>query len=80
MTRKTTKHSKPTEKKSKRLSVRKQTLKDLVFPVRLPRESRGGGRRIRKGPFATISVASGRASGADPRAGVRAGLGPGIAA
>ncbi len=42
MTRKTTKHSKPTEKKSKRLSVRKQTLKDLGVSGRSAEGVKGG--------------------------------------
>jgi hypothetical protein len=42
MTRKTTKHSNPTEKKSKRITLSKQTLKDLGVPGQGPK----GGRPI----------------------------------
>lgn len=42
MTRKTTKHSKPTEKKSKRLSVSKQTLKDLGVSGQAAKGVKGG--------------------------------------
>ncbi len=42
MTRKTTKHSKPTEKKAKRLSVRKQTLKDLGVSGQAAEGVKGG--------------------------------------
>jgi hypothetical protein len=42
MTRKTTKHSNPTEKKSKRLSVSKQTLKDLGVSGRAAKGVKGG--------------------------------------